>query len=114
MFFCLRIKTNDAVARITPDFFHVLNHHAAWWRLVFETLYDFIDSVFLSLAFLLSILDKLEKSSVLQKRTRKVYSLPTVYASWQLFGKRLFSSTVYMCVGGLIPSGRFGVCVCWQ
>lgn len=42
-------------------FFHVINHHAAWWRLLFELFYGFIDLVFLSLTFLLSILDKLEK-----------------------------------------------------
>lgn len=95
--FCLRHKINNAVARITPFFFHVLNHHAAWWRLVFELFYGFIDLVFLSLTFLLLILDELEKSSVLQKRTRIVYSFPTVCASWQLFGKPLFSTGLCVC-----------------
>jgi hypothetical protein len=38
VFFAYGIKLDDAVARITPDFFHVLNHHAAWWRLLFEIL----------------------------------------------------------------------------
>lgn len=65
---------------------------------MFELFYGFIDLVFF--IFGISFIDIGQVGKKLcfaKKRTRIVYSFPTVCASWQLFGNPLFSTGLCVC-----------------
>lgn len=64
---------------------------------LFESLYDFIDSVFLSLAFLLSMLDKLEKSSVLQENPDSVLAPDSMRFLAAIWKTHVFFLSLYVC-----------------